>query len=252
MFKMQVITIQWEQYITKTQFYAALDASGINTYLFAKNATASAQWPALGEMIASNKRVVMFNDQVRMALRSAEHERLQPLLRFSSSAVGFLVESQQNASTACCGAPSCVVLHSLCRWLPLLSGGVLCCVRGHVRCGAATDIIARVYRPHFFTFEQNFCTSGSSNTEYDCVLHESGTRDCSAGVCGTSRGGEPRRAVDHYMWDHMLESPYAVAEDTALNGGATVSRVASCRLPLRHMRHPSSPHSSTRAKQVGA
>jgi hypothetical protein len=77
MFKMQVITILWEQYITKTQFYAALDASGINTYLFAKNATASAQWPALGEMIASNKRVVMFNDRVRSALRSAEHGRLQ-------------------------------------------------------------------------------------------------------------------------------------------------------------------------------
>jgi hypothetical protein len=78
MFKMQVITILWEQYITKTQFYAALDASGINTYLFAKNATASAQWPALGEMIASNKRVVMFNDQVRMAYGIAKRRARAP------------------------------------------------------------------------------------------------------------------------------------------------------------------------------
>jgi hypothetical protein len=130
------------------------------------------------------------------------------------------------------------------------------CVLCRVRCCAATDIIARVYRPHFFTIEQNFCWPGSSNPEYDCVEYQSGTRDCSAGVCGrvagTSSGSEPRRAVDHYMWDHMLESPYAVAEDTALDGGATVSRVVSCRVPLRHMHHPSSPHSPTHAKHVGA
>jgi len=207
----EVLTLIIEQYATKDQLWKGLKATGLDSYLHAQ--AEANQWPTLGEMVQSNKRLVMFNDQKFCGVTGYD------CVSFPKKLFEFYGLAQPSQSQTA-----------------KMTSSVEYDIKGEKLLYTIEEKereFVRVCADHVPNTCKVLREQCQNNTNKNNAQEETSTEpSCEEKYPPLSHGSRP--AEDHYMWDYMVESPYDLSLITQVDGQSTCFRknaYLECTLP---------------------